>query len=371
MTSPSHPNWPGRLARLQASLSEAQLDALVISDLLNIKYLTGFSGTAGLLVIAPATATFIVDGRYALGVRQEQSAGALAPVEVLQVEARYDLTLADWMSSRVPRRVGFEAGHVTVARLQAWQRVMPTITWVPTEGVVERYRVVKDAFEQAIFRRAAHALDTVASRLAEWVRPGRSETAVATDIDAAIRAAGFSGPAFPTIVAAGPNSARPHALPGGRELGRGDLVVLDFGGVLDGYCVDLTRMAAVGPISDPARALYDAVLAAHAAAVGMVAPGVQASAIDAAARTVLEGRGLGQAFSHSTGHGLGLEIHESPRIGRAEAEASGAVEAGMVFTIEPGAYVEGLGGVRLEDDVLVTTTGCEVLTGASRDLVVV
>jgi Xaa-Pro aminopeptidase len=287
------------------------------------------------------------------------------------VAARYDLTLAEWLNTHAPPRVGFEAGHVTVARLQGWQRAAPGVNWIPTEQVIERHRLVKDAWEQAVFRRAARALDTVAARLPAWVRPGRSEEAVAADIDAGIRQAGFSGPAFATIVASGPNSARPHARPGDRLLAAGDLVVLDFGGVLDGYCVDLTRMAAVGPISSESKALYDAVRAAHAAAVGAVKPGIDASAIDEAARSVLETRGLGKAFPHGTGHGLGLEIHESPRIGRADTEASGPIETGMVFTIEPGAYVEGLGGVRLEDDVLVTTTGCDVLTGASRDLVVV
>jgi Xaa-Pro aminopeptidase len=371
MTALIRPDWSGRLARVQSSLDGWGLDALVVSDLLNIQYLTGFAGSAGLLALTPSTATLIVDGRYALSVRQEQAAGALAMVRLVEVAVRYDLTLVAWLNDRAPARVGFEAGHVTVAGLQAWQRVTPATTWVATERTIEQHRLVKDEWEQAVFRRAARALDAVARRLPEWVRPDRSEEAVAADIDAGIKAAGFSRPAFATIVASGPNSARPHAHPGLRTLRSGDLVVLDFGGVLDGYCVDLTRMAAVGPISEPAQVLYDAVLAAHGAAVAAVAPGVAPSAVDQAARAVLEERGLGKAFSHSTGHGLGLEVHEAPRIGRPDSDRSGPLEAGMIFTIEPGAYVEGLGGVRLEDDVLVTTTGCEVLTGAPRALVVV
>jgi Xaa-Pro aminopeptidase len=181
--------------------------------------------------------------------------------------------------------------------------------------------------------------------------------------------AGFSGPAFPTIVASGPNSALPHATPGGRRLAQGDLVVLDFGGVLGGYCVDLTRMAAVGRLAPQALALFDAVRDAHDAAIRHLAPGVTGAEVDAAARSVLEARGLGPAFLHGTGHGLGLDVHEAPRISRGGAET--VLAAGMVCTIEPGAYVEGLGGVRLEDDVLVTDTGRDVLTDAPRDLLVV
>jgi Xaa-Pro aminopeptidase len=148
-------------------------------------------------------------------------------------------------------------------------------------------------------------------------------------------------------------------------------VVLDFGGVLDGYCVDLTRMAAAGPVSEAAKSLFDAVFAAHAAAVQAVRPGIQTSEVDRAARTVLESRGLGDAFSHSTGHGLGLEVHEAPRVARADPESPDVLEPGMVFTIEPGAYLESVGGVRVEDDVLVTAGGCEVLTTVSRDLLLV
>jgi Xaa-Pro aminopeptidase len=194
---------------------------------------------------------------------------------------------------------------------------------------------------------------------------------VARAIDAALERAGFSAPAFPTIVAAGPNSAHPHARPTDRRLQHGELVLLDFGGVLDGYCGDLTRMAAVGRVAPDARALFDAVREAQAAAITAVRAGVLASDVDAAARRTLEARGYGTRFLHATGHGLGLDLHEAPRLGRADAERPEPLAAGMVCTIEPGAYIDGLGGVRLEDDVLVTAEGCEVLTDAPRDLLVV
>jgi len=199
--------------------------------------------------------------------------------------------------------------------------------------------------------------------VADCVREGRTERAVAADIEEAMRAAGFSRPAFETIVASGPNSALPHARPTDRRIESGEPTVLDFGGVYDGYCVDLTRTVQLGAISQALGRLYHAVRAAQEAAIRAVRPGVAASTIDAAARSVLDGYGLGKAFGHGTGHGLGLEVHEEPRIARAVArQPDPLVEPGMVFTIEPGAYVPGVGGVRIEDDVLVTEDGCEVLT---------
>ena len=195
------------------------------------------------------------------------------------------------------------------------------------------------------------------------VRAGETERAIAAAIEAAMREAGYERTAFDTIVASGPHSALPHYRAGTRTLAPGDLVVLDFGGVLDGYCCDLTRTVSIGPPSREARRVYDSSPRRAAAAIAAVKPGVDASAVDAAARNLLRDRGLGDAFGHGTGHGLGLDVHEEPRIGKPRADvAAGDAAPGMVFTIEPGAYLPGLGGVRIEDDVLVTETGCEVLT---------
>jgi Xaa-Pro aminopeptidase len=267
--------------------------------------------------------------------------------------------------------VGFEAASVTVSTLAAWQRAAPAAEWVPVEDFVEARRLVKDEWERSLYREGGRRIDAVAGRLSEFVAAGRSERAVAADIDKAVQAAGFSGPAFATIVASGPNSARAHVRPTERIIQQGDLVVLDFGGTLDGYCTDLTRVAAIGPVSDEAQALFDAVLEANRAAREAVRPGIDVSVIDQAARQVLVDRGYGAAFSHATGHGIGLEIHESPRVGRVDVDAAVTTAPGMVFTIEPGAYVPGVGGARVEDDVLVTETGSEVLTEAPRGLIVV
>ena len=201
------------------------------------------------------------------------------------------------------------------------------------------------------------------------IRTGRTEQEVAAAIDAALRGAGFERPAFETIVASGPNSALPHARPTARTLRDGDGVVLDFGGVYDGYCVDLTRTVQLGRRSDDLARIFTAVQRAQAAALAAVHPGVNASDIDAAAREVLREAGLGDAFGHGTGHGLGLEVHEEPRIARVTpGQPDTPIVAGMVFTIEPGAYVAGVGGVRIEDDVLVVANGCDLLTDVPIDL---
>jgi len=364
----AHLTHTARLRALQAYLDARRLDALVVSAPVNIAYLSGFAGSAGLLLVTREGLFLLVDGRYDVAARESLVAGRLGPVTVERVDGRYDQALASVIAREGVRHVGLEAGNVTVATLSAWRRAATGVEWEPTERVVEGQRLIKDAAEIETFRRAAKTLDYMASRLGTIVARGQTEQAVASGIDAALVDAGFQRPAFSTIVASGPNSALPHARPTSRRLEAGDLVVLDFGGVLDGYCVDLTRMAAVGSPTASAMALYEGVREANASAVRAVRPGVPASDIDRAARAVLEAKNLGEAFRHATGHGLGLEVHEAPRLARPDSEPQERLEEGMVFTIEPGAYVEGIGGVRLEDDVLVTPGGCEVLTKAPHDL---
>jgi Xaa-Pro aminopeptidase len=229
--------------------------------------------------------------------------------------------------------------------------------------------MVKDEVEVATLREAGARLGSVAEAAFDAVRPGVCERDVAAVIEAALRTAGYERLAFDTIVASGPNSALPHYRAGARKLSPGDLVVLDFGGVLDGYCSDLTRTVSVGAPTPDARRLHAAVREAQRAAIEAVKPGVPATSIDAAARGVLASHTLGEAFGHGTGHGLGLDVHEEPRVGPPRTDApSVQLAPGMVFTIEPGAYLPGLGGVRIEDDVLVTGEGCEVLTSVPREL---
>jgi Xaa-Pro aminopeptidase len=356
-----------RLARLRDDMREAGVDALVVTNLINLRYLTRFSGTAGVAVITAATCRLLVDFRYVASAR-EATAGA--PIDLAIVETTYDDALERCVRESGTRRIGVEANSMTVSRFNRLAQALGTsAALVPTERLVERRRAVKDSHEVETLREAARRLSRVARQLRSFVYAGRTEREVAAEIDSAIRAKGFERPAFETIVASGPNGARPHARPESRRVEESDGVVLDFGGVYDGYCVDLTRTLQVGRSAPEFVRLVTAVAEARAAAIGAVRPGIRPSEVDAAARDTLARHGLADAFGHATGHGLGLEVHEEPRISKLPgALPDEPIVPGMVFTIEPGAYIEGLGGVRIEDDVLVVDGGCEVLTDVPIDL---
>jgi Xaa-Pro aminopeptidase len=363
---------------LRRELAARGLDAVVITSLPNILYLTNFSGSSAIVVLTADRLFFLTDFRYLTVLNEARGTAHECPnTEVVTVEGSYDATLAELLAARTWRRIGFEAAHLTVDRYR-W--LTATIAadgpkgaeLVATERLVERARVCKDSYEIATLREAARRLSLVAAAVPAEVVRGLSERDVALAIDRRVRQAGFERPAFDTIVASGPNAALPHARPGERTITEGDLVVLDFGGVYDSYCVDLTRTVSVGPADMRAREVYAAVRDAHDQAIAVISPGRSRFEIDAAARDVLGRRGLGEAFGHGTGHGLGIEVHEDPRISRKRPDVDTedeAVAAGMVFTIEPGAYLPGWGGVRIEDDVLVTDIGVEVLTDVTTELI--
>jgi Xaa-Pro aminopeptidase len=351
-------------------MSRRTVDALVATSLPNITWLTNFSGSAGIAILTAERVVFLADFRYVAAIEAMQRAAHACPqLELVTVGGSYDAALADVITRLGSTRVAIEAANLTVSRYQ-WltstlaARGAPE-ELVPTEGIVEAGRVIKDEYERGVLREAAGRLSEVARGIVREARAGETERAVAAIIDLRLRQAGFERPAFDTIVAAGPNAALPHARPTERRLSEGDLVVLDFGGVYDSYCVDLTRTVVLGRASERARDVYAAVLRAHDRAVAAVRPGQSRFAIDAAARDSLTEQGMGEAFGHGTGHGLGIEVHEDPRIVRRRPDTDArdeAVSPGMVFTIEPGAYFPGWGGVRIEDDVLVTDTGVELLT---------
>jgi len=370
-----------RHQRVRQAAAAGSLDALVVTSLPNILYLTNFDGSSAIVVLTAERLYFVTDFRYVTALEDTRATGHVCPgLELVKVDGSYDGTLAALLASFGATRIGFEAVHLTVSRhtwlaatLRNTLAVPPEL--VPTDGVVERLRARKDPYELETLREAARRLSAVANGVFEEVRRGRTERDVALAINSRIHQAGFERPAFDTIVASGPNAALPHARPGGRTLTEGDLVVLDFGGVYDSYCVDLSRTVSVGVPSARAREIHRAVVDAHDRAIASVGPGRSRFAIDAAARDTLTRYGLGDAFGHSTGHGLGIEIHEEPRVTRRRPEvgpdSSGddAVAAGMVFTIEPGAYLAGWGGVRIEDDVIVTEDGVEVITDVTTELI--
>jgi Xaa-Pro aminopeptidase len=363
-----------RHAAVRGRFDELAINALVITHPPNIFYLSNHAGSAGVLVLARDAVHLLADFRYAESVeRLQASAHACPGLRAWPVPSSYDEALLSCLAALGLVRVGFESAHVSVARHDWLRRTLESrqlgIELTAVDGVVEHARIVKDACELQAIRAAASQLTDIAGQGITAVGPGVTEREIAAVLENAMRRAGFERIAFDTIVASGPHSALPHYRAGDRRLERGDLVVLDFGGVMDGYCCDLTRTVVIGPPAPDATRIYEAVRDAQAAAIAAVRPGIPASDVDAAARAVLEGRGLGHAFGHGTGHGLGLEVHEDPRVGRARPEMPAAVlRPGMVFTIEPGVYLSGFGGVRIEDDVVVTEHGCEVLTTVRRDL---
>ena len=366
-------HFSSRCDAVRRECDERAVDALLVTHLPNVAYLTGLHASAAACVVTRDRLVLITDSRYVTQanalIASEQVPSGL---ELHPVNGSYDETIASMLTELGVARVAIEAAQMTVQR---WNWLTATlgdaVVLVPAEGVVETGRLIKDAGEIEHLRTAGAMLASCVAPVVAAVRDGRSERDVAADIETILTAQGFEDRAFPTIVASGPNSALPHARPSARQLAKGDLVVLDFGGVHRGYCVDLSRTVCVRLVSTESQRLHDAVLEAQRAAIASVQPGLIASAIDGVARSALDRRDLAEAFGHSTGHGLGLEVHEAPRIGRAgEPGADLRIAPGMVFTIEPGVYVPGLGGVRIEDDVLVTETGCDVLTDAPRDLVV-
>lgn len=368
-----------RLGRVRSRLSDAGLDALLVSHLPNVRYLTGFAGSSGSGILTADRAILVVDFRYASAARDLESARDDL-LEVVVADRSPEETEAALLRGFGCQRIGIEAASMAVARFNRLSNALargaaslvdppgacPAL--VPTERIVESIRSVKDAMEIATLREGARRLSSVARDLPRLAAAGRTEREIAAAIDAALRTAGFERQAFETIVASGPHSALPHARPTNRTVGASEGVVLDFGGVYDGYCVDLTRTLSAG--SQPAfRHMFAAVAEAHAAALAAIKPGIRASEIDLAAREVLDRHGLGSAFGHGTGHGLGLEVHEEPRVTKTgTAHPDSVIEAGMVFTIEPGAYVPGVGGVRIEDDVLVVDGGAELLTDVPIEL---
>ena len=349
-------------------VSRSAYDVLLVTRPSNLHYLLGLSTSAGAALVHRAGMDFLVDGRYldaAMDAVRE-----LPSVTVVAVPSgqSYEETFAARTMNGAWATVAVEASHMTLGRLAALQRSVPhpgQLQWLEAEDEVERLRAVKDPWELGILRVAGAKLAEVATCILPQVSAGRTEREVAWTIAVALHDAGFERPAFESIVASGPNGARPHHRPTERRLEKGDLVVVDFGGVLGGYAVDMTRTVNLG--APPARQGWiEAVQRAQAAAFEACRPGNQPSTVDAAARRVLDDAGLGGYFTHSTGHGLGLNIHERPTIGP-RGDSTGPLVSGMVFTVEPGVYVPGEGGVRIEDDVILTETGAEWLTRAKSD----
>lgn len=349
-----------RCARLRKALAESPAEALLVTAPADVGYLSGFTGEDSWLVIGKGRGWVITDGRFAEEVERECPDFSATIRKGPMIDA-----LAKAVHRKRIGCMAYDPGHVSVALLARLRRGLKGVRLVKLEGAVTGLRARKDQVELRMIRRAVQVAEEGWRAFRARIRLGMTEQALAADLDYQMRLAGADAPAFRTIVGIDGTAARPHALPGRRRLKRGSVLLVDFGARVDGYVCDLTRVLFAGRIPRRARRVYEVVYAAQAAGIAAVGPGVKTSDVDAAARVVIEEAGYGKEFRHGTGHGLGREVHEEPRLG--PHGPTSTLEAGMVVTIEPGIYLKGRLGVRLEDDVLVTSTGRRVLTHVEKD----
>jgi len=356
-----------RQQKLREHLASSHIEGLLVSHLPNIRYLCGFTGSAGFLLVEPGGSVFFTDVRYDTQAHEEvkDAKVVIARKSVLQA-------IGEFLARRKRNRksiLAVEAEHLTLAEKKRLNDALPSgIRLKDSPGIVERLRMVKDEDELDAIRAAVLLGAKLFDRAVEVLRPGIKEVEVAAEMELAARKAGAEEMSFPTIIASGARSALPHGRASAQPVPSNAFVVCDFGVILSGYCSDQTRTVWVGEVSDEARRTYEAVREAQQAAVNAIRPGVTVGEVDAAARKVLRRAGLGRNFTHSTGHGVGLEIHEIPRVAHGQTEV---LQPGMVITIEPGVYFPGKWGVRIEDMVAVTSDGCEVMTPTSKDLMAV
>ncbi|MEO7145530.1 MAG: Xaa-Pro peptidase family protein [Bryobacteraceae bacterium] len=373
---------------LLARFPESKLDALLISHAPNVRYLTGYTGSNGLLLLdAGGRGILFTDPRYAIQAAREATCKAQrvrrAPpdkpgtgsrrtpfcaysLEVKVVRGPLLGAAAKVIGAKRLRRIGFEMAHLSWADHALLSKELPLKTALePVSGWVEQQRMIKSAVEIEAIRRSVLLNSQAFANTVKKVRPGLRESEVAAELEYQMRRLGAEKPAFETIVASGERTALPHARPTANQLASNELLLIDMGASVEGYCSDMTRMAFLGRPGSKIKSMYGAVLEAQLAAIDAVRENVTAERVDRAARQVLKRHGFDKAFVHSAGHGLGLEIHEPPRLGKRDKTP---IKAGMVVTIEPGIYLEGVGGIRIEDTLLVTRTGCEVLTPTSKDL---
>ncbi|WP_274365358.1 M24 family metallopeptidase [Paenibacillus thermotolerans] len=352
-----------RVTKLRESLNELQIDALLITNPVNRKYLTGFTGTAGNVLITESRAVLFTDFRYVTQA-SEQAAG----FETIEHDSANPLAaVREAMRSAGLSKLGFEQENVSYGAYGRYAAELGgDITLVPTAGTVERLRRIKDAGEIQLIREAVAVSDAAFTHILPFLKPGVKETDVSLELETFMRRQGASATSFATIVASGERSALPHGVASGRVLGTNEFVKMDYGALYKGYCSDMTRTVFIGQPTAKHREIWDIVLEAQLACLAGLKPGMTGKEGDALARDVIAKYGYGDNFGHGTGHSVGMEIHESPNLNKRE---SSVLEPGMVVTVEPGIYLPGFGGVRIEDMVVITETGCDILTKSSKEFI--
>ncbi|WP_027407760.1 M24 family metallopeptidase [Anoxybacteroides tepidamans] len=350
-----------KIEKLRARFNEYGIDGMLITSTYNRRYMTGFTGTAGAAVIGKSGAVFITDFRYV-----EQASKQVEGFEIVQHTGLVIEEVAKQAARLGITKLGFEQEHLSYATFQVYEREVGA-TLVPVSGVIEKLRLIKSESEIKILKEAAEIADAAFEHILRFIRPGVREIEVANELEFFMRKQGATSSSFDIIVASGYRSALPHGVATDKVIEKGEFVTLDFGAYYKGYCSDITRTVAVGDVSDELKKIYDVVLQAQLRGMAGIKPGMTGREADALTRDYIAEQGYGEYFGHSTGHGIGLEIHEGPAL---SVRSDIVLEPGMVVTVEPGIYIAGLGGVRIEDDAVVTTDGNESLTRSPKDLII-
>ncbi|MBB5325248.1 Xaa-Pro aminopeptidase [Anoxybacillus tepidamans] len=350
-----------KIEKLRARFDEYEIDGMLITNSYNRRYMTGFTGTAGVAVVGKTNAVFITDFRYV-----EQASKQVEGYEVVQHTSSIVEEVAKQVSRLGIQKLGFEQDDLSYAAFQAYEKKIEA-TLVPVSGMVEKLRLIKSDSEIKILKEAAEIADAAFDHILHFIRPSVKEIDVANELEFFMRKQGAASSSFDIIVASGYRSALPHGVATDKVIEKGEFVTLDFGAYYKGYCSDITRTIAVGEVSDELKKIYDVVLQAQLRGMAGIKPGMTGREADALTRDYIAEKGYGEYFGHSTGHGIGLEVHEGPAL---SARSDVVLEPGMVVTVEPGIYIAGLGGVRIEDDTVVTADGNESLTRSPKELII-
>ncbi|WP_211654027.1 M24 family metallopeptidase [Planococcus alpniumensis] len=348
-----------KLMKLREQMQKRELDSLLVTNPYNLRFITGFTGTAGLALITPNDAWFITDFRYT-----EQAGEQVTEFKVVQAQKGLIDEVARIAGEAAVERLAFEQDYMTFATYSQYQEKL-SATLEPVSGLIEKLRMVKSPEELEVLKAAAKIADDAFEHICDYIKAGMTELQVSNELEFFMRSQGATSSSFDIIVASGLRSALPHGVASDKKIEQGDLITLDFGALYNGYVSDITRTVAVGEPSDKLKEIYQVVLDSQVLALEKIKPGMTGIEADAIARDYIKSKGYGEAFGHSTGHGIGLEVHEGPGLSfRSET----VLEPGMAVTVEPGIYLPGIGGVRIEDDILITETGNERLTHSSKEL---
>ncbi|HWK24010.1 MAG TPA: Xaa-Pro peptidase family protein [Ureibacillus sp.] len=350
-----------KLDKLRKALVEQNVDGLLITNDYNRRYMTGFTGTAGVAIVSQDDAVFITDFRYT-----EQAKNQVQDFRIVQHEGNVYKEVATQIEKMGIKLLGFEKDTMTYSMYETYKSLV-SAELIPLSGLIEKIRLIKTEQEINIIKVACEIVDKAFSHILEFIKPGKTELEVSNELEFFMRSLGATSSSFDTIVASGVRSALPHGVATNKVIEKGDFVTLDFGALYNGYVSDTTRTIAVGQPSEKLIEMYNTVLESQLLALEKVGPGMTGIEADSIARNYLASKGYGEAFGHSTGHGIGLEVHEGPAL---SSRSNAVLEPNMVVTIEPGIYLPGIGGVRIEDDILITETGNEKLTHSTKELII-